>query len=880
MNDKKNIHGGNPLAIATQMGLDNVPEIAHDFSVNINPNGMPHGVERLILGFADTVYSDYPEPYAETACKTLAQQLNVDSESLILGNGSTEVFSWIVQTLKPGNVGFLAPCYSGYEDVCRATGVDYDYVVCATHENGFEIDLTVPDYSTFDMIFMATPNNPTGVVTEKRAIIGCAQQHQDVYFVIDESFIDFMPNAKQLSLLSEKAIPDNIIVVRSLTKFFAIAGLRLGFAVGDKPLIQKIAQARLPWSVNGLSQQVAINLYNQIDYIKNSQQQICELRNLFSDDLKSVDGLQVIESQSDFVLCRIVDERFDAESLQGALLVKGILIRSCSNFIGLGQSYIRLAVRNHPDNTVLIATLKELLMEKIAILENDKWQPIMVVGTSSGSGKSLMVAALCRYYKRQGVNVAPYKAQNMSLNSFVTLEGGEMGRAQVVQAKAAKIQPHTDMNPVLLKPTGDTGSQLIVNGQPVGNFSARNYYEEKSNVRFDAFDAFDRLQERFDLVVLEGAGSPAEINLQDNDFVNMAMADYANATTILVADIDPGGVFASIYGTIKLVPAKYRSLIKGVVINKFRGDVSLLDNGIKEIEELTGVPVLGVLPYAKDLRLEEEDSLGLDNRSKDGSFVDGLDIAVIRLPRISNFTDFMTFEGLPGIRVRYVSSAKKLGKPDIIFLPGTKNTRSDMQFVRDSGLEKEILSCYQSGTPVFAICGGYQMLGESIDDPNGVEGEIGETKGLGLLPLKTVLTQRKELCQVKGEITIDLPFAKAGTEFAGYEIHMGQSTHITENDLGMPLKITARNDGSCSYNTGTVTGNGYGNGNGYGYVFGSYIHGIFDDAAMRNQLLRWLCEQKNIADDFIDDFDQFDPDQAFEQLADMIEEYVDLGKMR
>ncbi|MCK5844724.1 MAG: cobyric acid synthase, partial [Victivallales bacterium] len=430
-----------------------------------------------------------------------------------------------------------------------------------------------------------------------------------------------------------------------------------------------------------------------------------------------------------------------------------------------------------------------------------KYRPIMVLGTTSDAGKSLVAAGLCRYFSKQGLKVAPFKAQNMSLNSFVTKDGDEMGRAQVVQAQAAGIEPHVDMNPVLLKPTGENGSQVIVNGKPRRSATAREYYGAKHEFRDEARAAFDRLSERYELIVLEGAGSPAEINLQKDDFVNTAIGEYADAACVLVADINPGGVFASIFGTVRLIPERHRHLLKGIIINKFRGDESLLDEGIRDIERLTGIPVLKVMPYLNGLAIEEEDGMSLDSADRDSRGLDPslIDVAVVRLPRISNFTDFLALENTPGINLRYVSNPRKLGKPDLIIIPGSKNTIGDMRFLRESGFEARLMTARNAHVPIFGICGGYQMLGERIADPDGVEGDTREIRGLGFLQLDTVLRGDKELSQVSGE-TLSLPFAESGAEFKGYEIHMGETSRADGEGRGeesAPIIVTTRGELEC-----------------------------------------------------------------------------------
>jgi len=489
----------------------------------------------------------------------------------------------------------------------------------------------------------------------------------------------------------------------------------------------------------------------------------------------------------------------------------------------------------------------------------------MVVGTTSNAGKSVFAAGLCRLFARRGLSVAPFKAQNMSLNSYVTAEGGEMGRSQVTQASAAGIAPHTDMNPVLLKPLGESGSQVIVDGKPIGNLKAREFYAMKPRMRAAAHAAYRRLAAAHDVIVLEGAGSPAEINLMEEDFVNMDMAAFAGAKTVLVADIDRGGVFASIFGTIALMPPHHRRLFAGVIINKFRGDVTLLDSGIRDIEAMTGVPVLGVLPYFSDIQIEDEDSVALESkRSVKGAV---LDVAVIRLPRISNFTDYLSMECDGGIGVRYVGDVASLGDPDLVILPGTKNTRADLQWLHDSGIGAKVRQAGERGVPVLGICGGYQALGEKVIDTAGVEGEAGETPGLAMLPVTTLLTPGKELAQVEGRTGPSLPFCDADTEFRGYEIHAGDTTGAGD---GAPLRVTRRRDAQVSEPAGAISRNGL--------VFGCYIHGLFDAPGLRKGLWRWLCERKGVAHACVSVAER-NASTEFDRLADLIEKHVRLDPL-
>lgn len=397
---------------------------------------------------------------------------------------------------------------------------------------------------------------------------------------------------------------------------------------------------------------------------------------------------------------------------------------------------------------------------------------IMVQGTMSNAGKSFLVAGLCRIFKQDGYRVAPFKSQNMALNSFITEEGLEMGRAQVMQAEAAGIRPLVCMNPILLKPTNHTGSQVIVNGEVLGNMSARDYFAFKKKLIPDIKKAFRKLEEYADIIVIEGAGSPAEINLKENDIVNMGLAEMVDAPVLLVGDIDRGGVFAQLLGTLMLLTEEEKERVKGLIINKFRGDKSILDPGIIMLEEKGGVPVAGVVPYMP-LSLEDEDSLTERFAPKKEGLID---IAVIHYPRISNFTDFNVFEQMPEVSVRFVTSISELRHPDLIFLPGSKNTVGDLKWMRQNGLEAAVKKASDNEIPVFGICGGYQMLGERIEDPDNVE-EGGSIRGMELLPVTTLLRTEKRRSQTKGVIDPLPGIFKdlSGCAFEGYEIHMGET---------------------------------------------------------------------------------------------------------
>ncbi len=452
-------------------------------------------------------------------------------------------------------------------------------------------------------------------------------------------------------------------------------------------------------------------------------------------------------------------------------------------------------------------------------------KPIMVQGTTSNAGKSVLCAALCRIFHQDGLRVAPFKSQNMALNSYITEEGLEMGRAQVTQAQAAGVKPSVRMNPILLKPTTDVGSQVIVNGVSRGNYPARDYFRMKQSLIPDILAAYRSLTAENDVIVLEGAGSPAEINLKQNDIVNMGLAALVDAPVLLVADIDPGGVFASLYGTVALLEPEERARVRGLVINKFRGDVSILEPGLRQIEALTGVPVVGVVPYL-DLDLDDEDSLAQRfQKSGEGG---PADIAVIRLPRLSNFTDFNPLARMEEVSLRYVRSAAELGAPDLIILPGTKSTISDLHWLKQNGLAGAICRHAEAGGPVVGICGGYQMLGKKVSDPTCAESG-GAEEGLGLLEQETVFWGEKARTRVTGRVTnasgIFAPLE--GELFRGYEIHMGRTS-------GQEQPFAKLDGGDAD---GAARGN----------IWGSYVHGIFDRGAFAAKLVNCLLTAKGLA---------------------------------
>jgi adenosylcobyric acid synthase len=480
----------------------------------------------------------------------------------------------------------------------------------------------------------------------------------------------------------------------------------------------------------------------------------------------------------------------------------------------------------------------------------------MVVGTTSHAGKSLTTAAICRLLARRGMRVTPFKGQNMALNSYVTASGGEIGYAQAFQAWAAQVEPQVEMNPILLKPQGNMTSQVVLKGQVVGVTGAREYYEKYFDIGWQTItECLDTLAEQFDVIVCEGAGSPAEVNLKHRDLTNMRVAKYLNAPTILVVDIDRGGCFAQVIGTLEILEIDERALVKGIVVNKFRGQRDLFDSGVEWLEKKTGIPVLGVVPYVEDL-FPAEDSLDLLERRGRKKQAD-LSIAIIQFPRISNFTDFDPLEAEPSVNVRYVGMRDSLGEPDAVILPGSKTTIADLLKLQEHGLAEEICRYAAEGGSVLGICGGFQMMGSSIDDGEGLEGVAGRYSGLNLFPLHTLMTSEK----IAQQRTVKTCYPKQGMSVSGYELHQGRSEINTE--------ATEFQSFFDDPNLGIV--------NATQTLWGTYLHGIFDSGSWRRAWLNQLREKRNLKPLSLDipDYSQ-QREELLDRLADVFGTYLNL----
>ncbi|TKB27409.1 cobyric acid synthase [Desulfopila sp. IMCC35006] len=803
-------HGGN-IHKTLREAADKDGQIL-DFSANINPLGPPEWFRPLISSQLEKLIH-YPDPENTSFIEAIAEHTKISKEHIVVGNGTTELLYAFMRVLPCKRVVIPVPSYVDYARAAAIAG--WPVALCTIREeDDFTLDLSTLSamIQPEDLVIIATPNNPTGKSVDRAELLSLIKDFPDSYFLIDEAFLDFIEASRSLG--AEAA---NILTLNSMTKFYGVPGLRIGYGVVSPSLALQVKENLPPWTVNSLAQAVGTAAVRDNAYQVKTRQICRDLRRELERALRNITQLKVYDAEANYLFVKVVSGG-DAGAVADFCLEHGIMIRRCENYQGLASSHLffRVAVRTAKENQRLVAVLHDFFArDGIKKTPRRKARSIMFQGTCSDAGKSIMTAALCRILYQDGVRVAPFKAQNMSLNSFVTLQGDEMGRAQVVQAQAARLDPDCRMNPILLKPNSDTGSQIIVCGKPVGNMSVLDYNSYKPKVWGSVCKSYDALAEEFDVVVLEGAGSPGEVNLKADDIVNMRMAQYAEAPVILVGDIDRGGVYASFVGIMEVLAEWERQLVAGFLVNKFRGQASLLEAAHDYVKMHTGRSVFGVVPYLKNLGLPEEDSVSF----KKGSFNkqhagDGIEIVVINLPHISNFTDVEPFLEEPDVTLRIVDNAADIGSPQAIILPGSKNVIHDLRFLKDGGFAEKIGRCLEKGCEIIGICGGYQMLGTLIHDPYEIESVDGQLSGLGYLAMETVIERDKNLTRKSGTHQL------SGKKIFGYEIHHGISSIS-----GRPV---------LHFDDGTSCGQMEHSGK----IWGCYLHGIFDSDEFR----RWFID--------------------------------------
>ncbi|MUM76643.1 cobyric acid synthase [Pseudodesulfovibrio sp. F-1] len=859
LDEQRFAHGGNLRRLAEQAGC-RAEEIL-DFSANVNPLGPPPWLGQVV-GQALQSVDAYPDPDSHDLLMAAAEAYKVWPTQVLAGNGASELLFAIASLGGFGQAVIPSPTYVDYARACKAHRLKVLEVPL-----GDDRTVNFPAMgrllTTPSLVFLCNPNNPTGALFSPADLREVAAMFPRSRFVVDESFAEFLPEGAD-RLVRDR--PSNVVTVISMTKFFAIPGIRLGLAFADPEVILRLKQAMPAWSVNTLAQKVGARCLRDTAYAARTREQTALLRESLASGLRHVPGIRVCPGSANYLLCRVERVGQDAAPLRDRLLMEHrIAIRLCGNYEGLDNNWFRVAVRSGEDNERLIRAMEAVSgTGRGPVVRRTKRTPaLMLQGTSSNAGKSVLAAAFCRIFLQDGYNVAPFKAQNMSLNSFVTDEGCEMGRAQVTQAMACRQRPDVRMNPVLLKPGSDTGSQVIVMGRPVGNMSVGEYVRYKPRAWEAVKAAYDSLANEHDIMVIEGAGSPAEVNLKHHDIVNMAMARHAAARVLLAGDIDRGGVFASMVGTMHLLTPAERDMVEGFLINRFRGDETLLEPAFGQMFEHTGRPVLGTVPYIHSLGLPEEDSVSFKEgfRPEARKLPPGqcVDIAVIDLPRISNFNDIDPLHAEPDVRVRVVSDAHQLGTPDAVIIPGSKSTVPDMKALRGAGMAAALRSLAAEGgrTRIIGICGGFQMLGEVVDDPYGLESETTRMDGFGLLPVQTTLVPEKTLTRTWGT------HSRSSLPVHGYEIHHGLTKPLADS-----LRVALRDN----------AGQPLGFSRADGRVWGTYLHGLFDADEFR----RWFIDQLR-TDKGLPPLGavqvRFDLEDALDHLAGVVREAVCMEKI-
>lgn len=880
-------HGGTIVSYARQAGVS--PDRIFDFSASVNPLGPPEWTRSLVNRYLKEI-SHYPEPNAEGFVDRVAAKLEVPPACVLAGNGASELL--FAATAGAGASWAIVndPAYGDYRDASTASGLPVSSVPLrlvngTTGRNSFRLNAdalqeriqALETGGADGMVWLASPNNPTGSLEDPEQLLALIDSYPRHRFVLDESFLGF---TEERSLCAQASRRPNLLVVRSLTKLYAVPGLRLGYMVGNRAAVASVRDSLPVWRVNVLAARFGVAAIEDEAYLAETRAFVKRERAWLREQLAQRIGpglLRIFESDANFLLLELVGDAkpaantpVDGQVLAKRTLAEGVAIRQCKQFIGLGDRFVRIAVRTRAENERLIAVLARTLRGPDATLvpmpgprSGQRRRSLMVQGTSSSAGKSVLATAFCRILLRKGYRTVPFKAQNMSLNSFVTADGGEMGRAQVTQALASRVEPSVDMNPVLLKPHTHQSSQVIVRGKPVDELQAREYYRHREWLRAVVRESYDRLAAEYDVVILEGAGSPGEVNLKKHDIVNMHMARHVGSPVLLAGDIDRGGVFAGFVGTMGVLDEQERNLVRGFLVNRFRGDPGLLGNALEYTENYTGVPVLGVIPMVRDLGLPEEDSVTFKEQAgrSSGLSESAISIGLVDLPHISNFTDFDAFGVEQDVEIVRIRTAEDLGRPlDAIVIPGSKSVVADLQILREQGVTSAITRASAKGTEIVGLCGGYQMLGRAIHDPDGVESPARIVRGMGLLGIETTMAQGKTLRRSTAV------HSESGCPVSGYEIHHGRTSHDAEEVDA----VLVANESIGSPEQGPIDPGARAKGS---RVWGTYLHGIFDQDEFRHWFLNRLRSRRSLP---ATPGKRYEIDGAIDRIADVVEEACDM----
>ena len=852
--------------LVARHGHDPAEEEIVDFSANINPLGPPLWLRPVVARALDRV-EHYPDPDMGLMRDAVAARWGVDREAVICGPGTDELMRALVRAIRPSLAVIPVPSYATYREASEAASIPVEEVAMTAPDFRFPFDsihetLRSATASSTQpvMVWCGSPNNPTGGVPDGTKMRTLTEAFPNVVFVFDEAFAPFVSDEAPAAASDDR----NVVSLRSLTKVFAIPGIRVGYAVAPPPIAGAMRHELSAWPLSCVAEAVGSRCIADSEHPVATRALIDHERQYVTDALERLD-VAVTPGAASFLLVR--HSRFP--DLADALLVRGIAVRECGSFPGLSPSYARIAIRTREDNDRLIDAFAQVLApatgEAPASQRTSATSParapraaaLMLQGTASNVGKSILTAALCRVLLQDGYTVAPFKAQNMALNSFVTLDGGEIGRAQAVQAQACRLEPDVVMNPVLLKPSSDVGSQIVLMGKPAGFLGAARFAERRERLWSTVRAAYDRLSAEYDVVVIEGAGSPAEVNLKATEFVNMGTAEYADATVYLVGDIDRGGVYAAFIGTMETFSNEERRRVGGFIVNKFRGDATLLTGAHDYVFDSTGKRVIGVVPYLGATGIPDEDSVSFKEEApRVTATTDQLRIALVNLPHISNFTDIDALRVEPDVFVARIDRIEELaaGGWDLVIVPGSKNVFSDLAWLRRTGIAAWICD-HAADTPIAGICGGLQMLGSRIDDPGGFESSEPTTvRGLGLIPIITTFAESKTLSRVTAR------HVPTGTAVTGYEIHHGVS-HASDAQA-----CFERSDGVAIGWRATDS-----------LAWGTYLHGLFDADGFRRELLDELRTRRGWS--AIEHPTGYSVESAIDRVADVFRQSVNMDEI-
>lgn len=851
MSENMSVHGGRIKEYARISGLPEKDIL--DFSANINPFGTLTGLE---TGFVKVFHAvdTYPDTDTRDLIKAASDTLQIGANEIVFGNGEDELFFYTLFSLIQKNVLLSDISYSTYKKAAVNAKKEVHFYKML-HENKFvfpvqDIGNKLRELNEDCVVIIARPNNPDGSFVSSNDIKYLASSFPKAFFVLDEAFIEFTEYSNEYkSFYNFK----NIIILRSLTKMYAIPGLRLGYALANKENIENIKVLLPDWNINCFANYAGLEIFTHgKDFALETRKGISLLRESLVKKLEDLKTFTVFPSNANYVLVKYSGSLKPNDLYEG-LIKLGTPIRSCANYTGLDSTYFRIAVKKEKENNILLKNICALLNieDKNKLATKKRAKALMIQGLSSGAGKSLIAAAFCRILTQDGYKTAPYKAQNMSLNARVGFDGGEIGVAQWLQAKACKCEPSVLMNPVLLKPTSDVGSKVILLGKPYGSAGAVDYGSMTKELRIKAREAYDILAEENEVIVLEGAGSPCEINLKQRDFVNMNAAIYADAQVLLVGDIDTGGVFADFIGHVACFNTEEKKLVTGFLVNKFRGDAVLLGNAYDLTEKYTSIKVLGTIPYVHTLTLPEEDG----TVKIIGNPASPIKIAVIRFMHIANAQDFDAFHEEADVYVEFVKTLEELKTRewDLIILPGSRSTITDLNSIEENGIAAYCLEYAKAGGLLFGVCGGMQMLGNLITDKLCVETENPtEKKGLGLLEIETIFKNEKIQ---KNTIALC-----GNLKVTGYQIRHGVSNLLSN-------AIVTENYIVDTSNSSVI---GFRNKN----VCGTYLHGVFDTALFKDFILNPIRVKKNLKLEKRENVKTLDA--QLDELAAVVRKNVDL----